>query len=224
MSRNYFKLSKPRHAQGIMVFNRRSIVRIQDEGQDDITELPEIDFDKSNEPAKATASTPTPEIKEVLEAQSTSADYLAFDAIGTTRRFPKDHELDHNLPIKEHNENEKTVDAEKGPEDEVERALLEEDSPYPEVPISAPPLKTQTLIKPPGPSRRPSLQRPLSPLLHNPLLDHRPHTNHPGRRNKLSLLPPQPKYSNNHLRHPTNRLPSRPLLGYHIPRQRLSTL
>jgi hypothetical protein len=131
MNRNHFKLSKPRHAQGIMVFNRRSVVRIQDE--DDITELPEIDFDRSNETAKAAASTPTPEIKEGLEAQSTSADYLAFDAIGTSRRFPKDHERDSNIPIEEHNENEKTVDTEKGPEVEIERALLEEDSPYPEV-------------------------------------------------------------------------------------------
>jgi hypothetical protein len=137
MNRKQFKLSKPRHAKGIMVFNRRSIVRIQDE--DDITKLPEIDFDKNNATAKATTTTPTPEAKEVLEAQSSSADYLGFDAIGITRRFPNEHDLNPNLPIEEPNEKEKTVDAEKGPEDEVERALLEEDSPYPEVPIS--PLK-----------------------------------------------------------------------------------
>jgi hypothetical protein len=128
MNRNHFTLSKPRHAQGIMVFNRRSVVRIQDE--DDITELPEIDFDKNNETAEATASAPTPGTKE---AQSTSADYLGFDAIGTTRRFPKDHELDPNLPIEEPNENGKTVDAEKAVEVEIETSLLEEDSPYPEV-------------------------------------------------------------------------------------------
>jgi hypothetical protein len=146
MSRSYFKLSKPRHAQGIMVFNRRSIVRIQNEGEDDITELPEIGFDKRNETTTATASNLTPGINEVLEAQSTSADHPGFDAIGTTRRFPNEHDLNTNLPIEEPNGNEKTVDTEKGPEDEVERALLEEDSPYPEVPIS-PPLKTHTLIK-----------------------------------------------------------------------------
>jgi hypothetical protein len=141
MNRNHFKLSKPRHAQGIMVFNRRSVVRIQDE--DDITELPEIDFDRSNETAKAT-TTPNPETKDVLEAQSTSADYLAFDAIGTTRRFPKDHELDPNLPIEEPNENEKTLDTEKGPEVEIERALFEEDSPYPEVNTSLRPFIIHT--------------------------------------------------------------------------------
>jgi hypothetical protein len=117
MNRKQFKLSKPRHAQGIMVFNRRSIVRIQDE--DDITELPEIDFDKNSATAKATTTAPTPETKGVLEAQSSSADYLGFDAIGTTRRFPNEHDLNPNLPIEEPNENEKTVDAEKGPEDEV---------------------------------------------------------------------------------------------------------
>src|ERR1700761_624461 len=96
MSRTYFKLSKPRHAQGTMVFNRRSIVRIQD--QDDITELPEIDFNESNEAVKAATSNTGPEMKD---AQSTSADFLGFDGIGTTRRFHKEeHELDLNFLLK----------------------------------------------------------------------------------------------------------------------------
>jgi hypothetical protein len=214
MSRTYFKLSKPRHAQGIMVFNRRSIVRIQD--QDDITELPEIDFDRSNETAKTTASNTSPEIKE---AQSTSADFLGFDGIGTTRRFPnEDQALDPNLPFEEPDGSEKTVDAEKGLEVEIERALLEEDSPYPKVSSLLPSYPTLSQNHCTGPSRRSTLRRPLPPLLHNSLLDYRPHTNHPRRRYKLSLLPPQPKYSNNHLRHPTNRLSSRPLLGCYLSR------
>jgi hypothetical protein len=208
-----------------MVFNRRGIVRIQDEDEDDMTELPEIDFDKSNETAKVTTSTPTPEMKEGLEAQSISANYLAFDAIETTRRFPKDHGLDPNLPIEETYEVEKPVDAEKGLENEVERALLEEDSPYPEVYLSSSPQHPHSNQNHyVGASRRPSVRRPLPPLLHTPLLDHRPHTHHPRRQYKLSILPPQPKYSNNHLHHPTNRLPVRPFLGYYIPRQRIPTL
>jgi hypothetical protein len=71
---------------------------------------------------------------EAAKGQSTSTDFISVDAIRALRRFSKEHELDPNLPLDELDEVDEVLkdgNAEKGAE--VERVLLEENSPYPEV-------------------------------------------------------------------------------------------
>jgi hypothetical protein len=71
---------------------------------------------------------------EAAKGQSSSTDFLSVDAIGALRRFSKEHELDPNLPLDELDEIDEVLkdgNAEKVAE--VERVLLEENSPYPEV-------------------------------------------------------------------------------------------
>lgn len=93
--------------------------------------MPDIDFEPNPASSPSTLASNT--------AKTTSADInhhlsVNFEAIGTLRRFSKQHELDPNLPIEELDAVDDAFNsgnAEKGTE--LERELFVENSPYPEV-------------------------------------------------------------------------------------------
>lgn len=99
--------------------------------KDEITHLPESNSsdEKHGETTTATATGMDENEKPTFGVERTDS-----AAIGALSAFKDEHILDPNLPIDELNEMDQGLaegNAEKGVE--IERALLEENSPYPEV-------------------------------------------------------------------------------------------
>lgn len=184
--------------------------------------LPSVDF---SPPYANGLLTPAPEIQVEDTAKSSGVEtenhQASFDAIGTLRRFSKNHELDPNLPIEELDAVDNAVEAaERGNAEEgkeVEREIMEENSPYPEV-SHLPQRNPSPELTRIGTSRSSSNRQHLPPRIHNPRLGHRPPTHYARRRNQLSLLAAQSLYRINYLRYPTDRLPPWSRLGSHLPR------
>lgn len=85
---------------------------------------------------RSEAADVTPEAPSATTAEG-GADTTGVETLNTLQHFEKMHKLDPNLPIDELNEVDAVLhsgNAEKGIE--IEQALLEDNSPYPEVSIA----------------------------------------------------------------------------------------